>query len=66
MNKEEFKDALRRNRMSYDEFSIIVGRSIRTVYEFGERTPVPFYARFALRVIDELGPDKTLKLAKMR
>lgn len=66
MNKEEFNQALKRNRISYDEFAAILGRSVKTVYEFGDRTPVPHYARWAIAVIDMIGPDKAIYLAGLR
>lgn len=55
MTKNEFRQALRRNRISCDEFAALTGRSIKTIYEFGERSPVPYYARVILRMIDERG-----------
>ena len=66
MNKDEFRQALKRNRMTIEEFATITGRDVKTVYEFGGRSPVPIYARFVISVIDEIGPDKALFLAGFR
>lgn len=55
MNREEFRQALARNRLTPDEFADLIGRSRDTVYRFGESTPVPRYARTMLRLIDERG-----------
>lgn len=55
MNREEFRQALDRNRLSIDEFAYLIGRNRNTVYRFGESTPVPHYARTMLRLIDERG-----------
>lgn len=66
MNKPEFRQALQRNRMTVEEFAALIGRDPKTVYEFGGRSPVPFYARFTICVIDEIGPDRALFLAGFR
>ena len=55
MDKDEFRDALRRNGLTPDEFAALLGRSVSCVYDFGVRYPVPYYARVLLRVIDERG-----------
>lgn len=66
MNREEFRQALRRNRITPDEFAHITGRNVKTIYDFGERSPVPAYARFTLSVIDEIGAERALFLAGLR
>lgn len=55
MDKDEFRDALKRNGLTPDEFAALLGRSVSCVYDFGVRYPVPYYARVLLRVIDERG-----------
>lgn len=55
MDRDEFRQALRRNRVSVEEFAGLIGRTRDTVYRFGEGTPVPQYARTMLRLLDERG-----------
>ena len=55
MTKEEFRQALKRNGINCDEFSELVGRDVNTIYDFGVRYPVPYYARIVLRLLDERG-----------
>ncbi len=55
MNKQEFRQALKRSGLTCDEFAAITGRNLNTIYGFGERSPVPYYARFILRLLDERG-----------
>jgi hypothetical protein len=55
MNKCEFRTALRRNNLTPDEFAALVGRSLSTVYDFGGRYPVPYYARILITLLDERG-----------
>lgn len=55
MDKDEFRIAVKRNGLSCDEFAILCGRTLRSIYSFGETAPVPFYARLILRLLDERG-----------
>ena len=55
MDKIEFRQAIKRNGLSCDEFAALIGRSIRQIYAFGDTTPVPYYARVILRLLDERG-----------
>ena len=55
MTKEQFRQALKRNGCSCDDFASIAGRDVKTVYDFGGRYPVPIYARTLLRLFDERG-----------
>lgn len=55
MNRDEFRQALARHRISPGEFAELIGRSPQQVYTFGEQNPVPYYARVILRLIDERG-----------
>lgn len=60
MTKAEFRQAIKRNGLSCDDFAEIAGRCVRTVYAFGEETPVPYYARLILRLLDERGGGSDL------
>lgn len=53
MNQTVFRAALKRNGLSCDEFAAMLGRNINTIYGFGGKTPVPYYARLVLRLLDE-------------
>lgn len=55
MDRNEFRQALCRHRISCEEFAELIGRHRETVYKFGEATPVPYYARLILRLLDERG-----------
>ena len=64
MNKREFRRAVKRNGLSCDDFAVLVGRDIKTIYDFGARYPVPDYARVILRLLDERGGARGLDLEK--
>ena len=60
MNKAEFRQAVKRNGLSCDEFANLAGRSIEQVYKWGDSYPVPYYARTLLRLLDERGGARGL------
>ena len=66
MNKERFRQALKRNGLSCDDFSLLVGRDVKTIYDFGGRYPVPYYARLILRLLDERGGAHGLRPDELR
>jgi len=55
MDKCEFRQALRRNGLTCDQFAILAGRSLSAVYDYGGRYPVPYYVRILLQLLDERG-----------
>lgn len=55
MTREEFRDRLARIGLSCDEFAALTNTSLRTVYEWGGRSPVPYLARCVLRLLEERG-----------
>ena len=55
MSKDEFRQALKRNGIDCCEFAVLVGRDVKSIYDFGGRYPVPYYARIILRLLDERG-----------
>lgn len=44
----------------------MIGRHRETVYKFGEASPVPYYARLILRLLDERGGPHGLITPKFR
>lgn len=66
MNRDEFRRALARHRISPGEFAELIGRSPQQVYTFGQQYPVPYYARVILRLIDERGGVHGLVPPKLR
>ena len=65
MNKNEFRQALKRNGLKCDEFAQLVGRDVSSIYDFGGRYPVPYYARVILRLLDERGGSQGLLSSKI-
>lgn len=55
MTKDEFRQALKRNGVTCDEFAEITGISVRTVYRYGCESNVPRSAKLFLRLFDERG-----------
>lgn len=66
MVKEEFREKLKGHNISCTVFADLIGRDRDTVYKFGESTPVPYYVRVILRLIDERGGIQGLTKAKLR
>lgn len=50
--KDEFRSGLMRCGLTVDEFSALVGRSTSAVYRYGVTSPVPFYARLCLFLLE--------------
>ena len=55
MMKQQFRDELKRVGLSVADFAQLIGKTEKTVYDFGNRLPVPIYARVILRLVDERG-----------
>ena len=60
MDKTEFKQALRRNGLTVEDFAILTGRSASQIYCWGSTFPVPYFARLLLRLLDERGGARGL------
>lgn len=55
MDKPEFRARLKASGLTCDQFAALIGRSVSTVYDFGGRYPVPYFARTYLRLVEERG-----------
>ncbi len=55
MDKKEFRLAIKRCGLTCDEFALLTGRNLNTIYGFGERSPVPYYACVILKLLKERG-----------
>jgi len=64
MDKNEFRQAVKRNGLTCDEFADLVGRDKNTIYRFGDKQSVPYYARVVLRLLDERGGAGGLRIEK--
>lgn len=51
MDKESFRSSLDALGLSIGKFSELTGWSERTVYAWGDRTPVPYQARLILALL---------------
>lgn len=55
MEKNEFRARLTRLGLSCEEFAALMGVSLRTCYDWGARSPVPYAARLVLALLEERG-----------
>jgi hypothetical protein len=53
MGKDAFRSALKALHLTCEDFAELSGWSVRTVYEWGERLPVPYPARLILELLAE-------------
>lgn len=52
MNRDEFRQALQRHRLTVEQFAAFIGRTTDTVYRYGETQAVPMFARNVLALLD--------------
>lgn len=64
MTKDQFRQAIKRNGMTVDDFANLTGLHRDTVYRWGASGAVPYWVRLMMQLLDERHGIKGLKWAR--